>query len=134
MALTVKNPLQCRRPRLDPWVGKIPWRRKWQPTLIFLPGESHGGNSVVGYSPQNSLGQNIGVASSPFSKGCSLFQGIFSTQGSNPGLQHCRQILYQLSHQATPRILEWVAYPFSNGLPDEESNRGLLHSGGFFTS
>ena len=33
---------QCRRPRLDPWVGKIPWRRKWQPTLVFLPGKSHG--------------------------------------------------------------------------------------------
>ena len=44
---------------------------------------------------------------------CSILQGIFPTQGSNPGLLHCRQILYQLSHQGTPRILEWVAYPFS---------------------
>ena len=35
----------------DPWVGKIPWRRKWQPILVFLPGESHGGRSLVGYSP-----------------------------------------------------------------------------------
>ena len=35
----------------DPWVGKIPWRRKWQPTLVLLPGESHGGRSLVGYSP-----------------------------------------------------------------------------------
>ena len=33
---------QCRRPRLDPWVGKISWRRIWQPTLVFLPGKSHG--------------------------------------------------------------------------------------------
>ena len=41
----------CRRPRFDPWVGKIPWRRKWQPTPVFLPGESHGGRSLVGYSP-----------------------------------------------------------------------------------
>ena len=38
----------------------------------------------------------------------SLFQGIFSTQWSNPGLLHCRQILYQLSHKGSPRILEWV--------------------------
>ena len=34
--------LQCRRPRLDPWVGKIPWRREWLPTPVFLPGESQG--------------------------------------------------------------------------------------------
>ena len=45
----------------------------------------------------------------------SLLQGIFPTQGSNPGLPHCRQILYQLSHRGNPRILEWVAYPFSRG-------------------
>ena len=34
--------LQCRRLRFDPWVGRIPWRRKWQPTPVFLPAESHG--------------------------------------------------------------------------------------------
>ena len=34
------------------WVGKIPWRRKWQPTPVFLPGESHGQRSLAGYSPQ----------------------------------------------------------------------------------
>ena len=34
--------LQCRRPGFDPWVGKIPWRRAWQPTLVILPRESHG--------------------------------------------------------------------------------------------
>ena len=44
--------LQCRRPGFDPWVGKIPWRRKWQPTPVFLPGESHGRRSLVGYSPR----------------------------------------------------------------------------------
>ena len=43
--------LQCRRPRFDPWVGKIPWRRKWQPTPVFLPGKFHGQRSLVGYSP-----------------------------------------------------------------------------------
>ena len=42
---------QLRRPRFDPWVGKFPWRRKWQPTPVLLPGESHGGRSLVGYSP-----------------------------------------------------------------------------------
>ena len=43
--------LQCRRPGFDPWVGKIPWRRKWLPTPAFLPGEFHGQRSLVGYSP-----------------------------------------------------------------------------------
>ena len=43
--------LQCGRPRFDPWVGKIPWRRKWQSTPVLLPGKSHGHRSLVGYSP-----------------------------------------------------------------------------------
>ena len=45
---------QCRRHKrcgFDPWVGKIPWRRKWQPTPVFLPGESHGQRSLAGCSP-----------------------------------------------------------------------------------
>ena len=42
----------CRRCEFDPWVWKIPWRRKWQPTPVCLPGESHGQRSSVGYSPQ----------------------------------------------------------------------------------
>jgi len=37
--------------QFDPWVGKIPWRKKWQPTPVFLPGESHGQRSLVGCSP-----------------------------------------------------------------------------------
>ena len=83
-------------------------------TLEESVSESH---SVVSYSlqphglycPWNSLVQNTGVGI------LSLIQEIFSTQGSNPGLLHCRQILYQLSHKGSPRILEWVAYPFSGG-------------------
>ena len=61
------------------------------------------------YSLWNSPGQNTGVGSP------SLLQGIFPTQGWNPGLLHCRWILYQLSHKGSLRILEWVAYPFSSG-------------------
>ena len=58
--------------------------------------------------PWNSSGQNTGVGS------LALLQDVFPTQGSNPGLPHCRWILYQLSHKGSPRILEWVAYPFSS--------------------
>ena len=42
---------QCRIYRFSPWVRKIPWRRAWQPTPVFLPGESHGQRSLAGYSP-----------------------------------------------------------------------------------
>ena len=42
---------RCRRRRLDPWVRKNPWRRKWQLTPVFLPGESRGQRSLAGYSP-----------------------------------------------------------------------------------
>ena len=72
------------------------------------------------YSPWNSPGQNTGVGS------LSLLQAIFPTQGSNPGLPHCRWIFYQLSHKGSPRILgslfllQWI-------FPTQELNRGLLH-------
>ena len=49
---------------------------------------------------------------------CSMACGIFLDQGSNPHVARCWQILYQLSHKGSPRILEWVAYPFSSYLPD----------------
>ena len=64
-----KEPIcQCwshKRLRFDPWVGKIPWRRAWQPTPIFLPGESHGQRSLASYSP---LGRKGSDATEQFSK------------------------------------------------------------------
>ena len=43
--------IECRRARFDSWVRKIPWRREWQPTAVFLPGKFHGQRSLAGYSP-----------------------------------------------------------------------------------
>ena len=60
------------------------------------------------YSPWNFPGWNTGVGS------LSLLQGLFPTQGTNPGLPHCRQNLYQLSHKGSPRILERVPCAFSS--------------------
>ena len=58
--------------------------------------------------------------------GChALLQGIFLTQGSNPSPPRGRQILYHLSHEGSPRILEWVAYPFSKDLPDPGNELGF---------
>ena len=82
------------------------------------------------YSPWNSPGQNPGVGS------LFLLKGIFPTQGLNPGLPHCRRILYQLNHKGSPRILEWVAYPFSSGSSRPRNWRTGVSciAGGFFTN
>ena len=81
------------------------------------------------YSQWNSPVQNTGVGT------LSLLQGIFSTQGSNSGLPHCRRILYQPSDQGSPRILEWVAYPFSSRSSQPRNQiRVSCIASGFFTN
>ena len=67
--------------------------------------------------------------------GChALPQGIFPTQGLNPGLPHCREVIYQLSHQGSPELLEWVAYSFSRGnVLIRNWTRVSCISGGLFT-
>ena len=92
----------------------------WDP-MDYSPPDS----SVHGDSP----GKNSGV-------GChALPQVIFPTQGSNPGLPHCRWILYCLSYQGSPRILEWVAYFFSRGSSQSRNWTGVSYiAGRFFTS
>ena len=80
------------------------------------------------YTSWNFPSQNTGVGK------LSLLQ-IFPTQGSNPGLLHCKQILYQLCYKGSPRILEWVAYPFSRGSsPPRNRTRVSCIEGGFFTN
>ena len=121
------------QPWVSTWVSHISGRR----FTIWATKEAHESRSIVSdslrphglYSPWNSPGQNTGVGS------LSLLQGIFPTQGSNPGLPHCTWILYQLSHKGSPRILEWVAYPFSS---ESSWPRGWTRvsciAGGFFTN
>ena len=100
------------------------------PSYFFLDRFNHESesesHSVVSYSlqphglynPWNSPGQNTGVGSH------SLLQGIFPTQGLNPGLPHCRQILYQLSHKGSPRTLDWQPLPSPADLPDPRIKPG----------
>ena len=80
------------------------------------------------HSPWNSPGQNTGVGS------LSPLQGIFLSQGSNPGLPHCRRILDQLSHKGSPRILEWVAYPCSSGSSQPRNWTGVSCIAGRFST
>ena len=79
----------------------------------------------------NSLGQNTRVGSLSLLQG----KGIFPTQGLNAGPPHCRRILYQLSHEGRPRILEWVAYPFPTRSSWPRNWTGVsCIAGGFFTN
>ena len=83
------------------------------------------GSSVHGDSPGNNSGVHCHV----------LLQGMFPMQGSNPGLPHCRWILYHLSHQGSPRILESVAYPFSRVSSQLRNRTGIsCIAGRFFTN
>ena len=83
------------------------------------------GSSVHVDSP----GKNTGVVCH------ALLQGILPTLGLNPHLSHCRQILYCLSHQGSPRILEWVACLFSRGSFQPRNWTGVsCIAGGLFTS
>ena len=90
-------------------------------------------NSVTPWTIQsmelNSPSQNTRVGN------LSILQGIFPTQGSYPGHPHCSRIPYQLSHKGSPRILEWVTYPFSSR-SSQPRNRTVVScvTGGFFTN
>ena len=100
---------------------RVKKKKKWKvivaqqcPMLCNCMDCSSPSSSVHGDSP----GKNTGV-------GCHAFlRGIFPTHGSNPGLPHCRRILYPLSHQGSPSILQWVACPFFGDLPNPEIKPG----------
>ena len=72
----IRNPPECRRCGFHPWIEKIPWRRKWQPAAVFLPGEAHGTGSLAGHSPWDrepggpqSMGQRGLAGRSPGGRG-----------------------------------------------------------------
>ena len=114
-------------PRQEYWSGLpflSPGKSEVKVAQLCLTLQPHGL-----YSPSNFPGHNTGVGS------LSLLQGIFPTPGSNLGLPHCRQILSQLSHKGSPRIMEWVAYPFSRESYQPRNLTRVSHiAGGFFTN
>ena len=116
-----------------PWGSCVQWYYTRQVKEI-IESESHsaGSNSLRPhglYNLQNSPGQNTGVCS------LSLLQGVFPIQRWNPGLPHCRRILYQLSHKGSPRVLEWVAYSFSSRSSWPKNQTGVsCIAGRFFTN
>ena len=127
--------------KLFPWshynsFRENPFETLWIKETFLVNDESESENQSVvsdswqphGKSPWNSP-WNTGMGS------LSLLQRIFPIQGSNLGLLHCRQILYQLNHERSPRILEWVANPFSSGSSQPRNQTGVsCLTGSFFTN
>ena len=94
------------RRRFDPWVGKIPWRRKWQPTPVFLPGKSYGQRSLAGYSPwgreESNMTECTHIHTHP--KMCDLDRNVYSKKLSEWKL-HRKNLL-------TMAVVEYVKYLF----------------------
>ena len=102
---------QCRRYGFSPWVRKIPWKRKWQPTPVFLPGKSQGQRSLVGYSPWGCKRIRYELV---------IKQKNTTTDGGGPHLIRQRS---ELSQKAFLRVLFscltaslWNLYHFLSGL------------------
>ena len=92
VAQMVRICLQSRRPGFDPWVRKIPWRREWQPTPVFLPGESHGQKSLVGYSLWVTKSQTQLSSGHCAVLCCAVVQSPSLSSSLGPhGLQHTRR-------------------------------------------
>ena len=96
---------QCRRHEFHPWVRKIAWRRKWQPTPVFLPGESHGQRSLAGYSPwgrkESDTTEQLNNNTSNKGKECSLWASHSTQAGAyaTDPLSHGQRITGATPHQ-----------------------------------
>ena len=79
------NAGRCNKLEFDPWVRKIPWRRKWEPTPVLLPGESHGQRNLVGCSPQGHTESDVPEVTQ--------HTLMYKTQGG-PGVIHLQVLLH----------------------------------------
>ena len=95
---------QCRRHMFDPWLEKIPWRKAWQPTPVFLPGESHGQRSLVGYSPQSHKKLDVTEATQLVGIGLAAPWQVASSPNTDQiqCLLHWRVESLSLSHWGSP--------------------------------
>ena len=94
---------QCRRFGFSPWIRKIPWRRKWQPTLIFLPGKFQGQRSLVGYSPR-------GCKELDMVEQLNMYPPWFSSQGPDLHLLLIPVFTFIIKLLRQP----WISLPCSN--------------------
>ena len=131
---------QCRshnRLGFDPWVGKIPWSRKWQPTPIFLPGRSHEQRSLVGYSPLGLATVQTWLKRHSTSPNSCIFRTqILIYAAAAKSLQSCPTLCdpmdgsppgYPVPGILQARTLEWVAISFSNARKWKVKGKLLSH-------
>ena len=113
----VKNPRPCRRPWFDPCVGRIPCRREWVPTPVFLPGEFHGQRNLLGYSPW-------GCKESDTNEWLIVWLSYWLSESGSEVAQSCPTLCDPMDCNlpgssvhgiSQVRILEWVVIPFSKG-------------------
>ena len=124
VAQSVRICLQCKRPGFDPWVKKIPWRRKWQPTLVSLPGKSHGQRGLRGWGPWGCKGSGM-TEWLTLTYLCRILnrQGTFyysESEVAQSCLTLCDPMDCRLSGSSVhglfqARVLEWIAISFSRG-------------------
>ena len=102
--------MRCKSHSFYPWVGKVPWRRKWQPTPMFLPEKAHEQRSLAGYSAKgykerdtvrSRRSSNLMILAHRFS--CFSACGVFPGRGANPCLLHWQADSLPLSHQGSPQ-------------------------------
>ena len=106
--------LHCRRPRFDPWAGKIPWSREWQPTPVFFPGEFQGHRSLADYSPWGRTEvKTTERPALPLSLKESVLACAQLSECVPPGELQPARLPGPGPLQA--RVLEWLAVPFSRG-------------------
>ena len=129
----------CRRPGLDPWLGKTSWRRRWKPTPGFLPGRPHGQRSLVGYSPQGRKESDTWATSTftfrnPFLPKC-VCMLVAQSRPTLCDSMDCIPPGSSLRGILQARILEWVAIPFPRGSSWPRRDRTCVSciAGGFFT-
>ena len=147
-----KEPIcQCRRRKghgFDPWVGKIRWRRKWQPTTVFLPGKFHGERSLVGYSPWGHKELDTTECAYARMHAHTHTHTHTQTQGITCKIKGSEnQVAQSYPTVCDPldcslpgsslhgifqaRVLEWVVlpFPFQGIVPTQGWNPGLPHCG-----
>ena len=129
--LSGKEPAcQCWRSQFDPWVGKIPWRRKWKPTPVFLPGKSYGQRSLEGYSPWDHKNSHTRLSDSvKFSR--SVVSDSVTAWTSMPGFPIHHQLLEPIQthvHRVGDAIQlpHLLSSPFPPAL-NLSQHQGLFH-------
>ena len=98
-----------KRHRLDPWVWKIPWRRKWQPTPVLLPGKSHGERSMAGYSPwgrktlsNSSTAVRVRSWARDWENGYRVTSPYPGRSAVHLGSHHVKKQIWQIEHMSLP--------------------------------